>query len=103
MVEWADPAKFDLFEIVEYISLDDLESAKKVSVSIKEKVVSLQLYPERGRVVPELAKLGIYSFRELIITPWRIIYKVENRCVYIELIADGQRDLQDLLFRRIMR
>jgi addiction module RelE/StbE family toxin len=102
-VKWADPAKHDLFEIADFIALDDLAAAKKVVALIDDKALSLQCSPERGRIVPELAKHGINSFRELVISPWRIIYKILDCVVYIEVVADGRRDLEDLLFRRIMR
>ena len=103
MVKWADPAKYDLFEIADFIALDDLPTAKKVVTLIGEKAFSLQFYPERGRIVPELSKHGINSFRELIVAPWRIVYKIDGCIVYIEMAADGRRDLEDLLFRRILR
>lgn len=103
MVRWADPAKHDLFEIADFIALDDLAAAKKVVALIDEGALSLQYSPERGRIVPELAKHGINSFRELIVAPWRIIYKIRDCVVYIEVVADGRRDFEDLLFRRIVR
>ena len=53
--------------------------------------------------MPELAKHGINTFRELIASPWRVVYTIEQFTVYIKLVADGRRDLDDLLFRRIMR
>ena len=102
-VKWADPASHDLIEIADFIALDDLATAKKVISLINDKVLSLQLTPQRGRIVPELAIHGIVSFRELIVSPWRIIYKVDETVVYIELVVDGRRDLEDLLFRRVMR
>ena len=103
VIEWTEKARGDLYEIVEYISLDDLVASKNVSARLYDRVLSLELSPERGRVVPELAKLGFYSFRELIVSPWRIVYRVEARVVFIELIVDGRRDLDDLLYRRLMR
>ncbi len=102
-LKWADPAKHDLFEIADFIALDDLATAKKMVALIDDKALSLQFSPQRGRIVPELAKHGINSFRELVFSPWRIIYKIDDCIVYVELIADGRRDFEDLLFRRILR
>lgn len=102
-VVWADPAKLDLFEIIEFIATDSPVNARKIKNMIQEKTSDLYLHPERGRVVPELSKHGITVFKELLIFPWRIIYKFQGKVVYIEVVIDGRRNLEDLLFRRIMR
>lgn len=102
-VKWADPARYDLIEIADFIALDDLVTARKIVSLINDKVLSLEHTPQRGRIVPELARHGIISFRELVISPWRIVYKVDESIVYIELVVDGRRDFEDLLFRRVMR
>jgi len=100
---WADPAKQDLFEIAEFIAHESLDNARRIVKKIRDQTSGLYTNPERGRVVPELAKHGIMAYRELIISPWRVLYKIEKKSVYIEVVVDGRRDLEDLLFRRIMR
>jgi plasmid stabilization system protein ParE len=102
-IVWANPAKLDLFEIIEFIAADSPANAQKIKKRIQGKTADLYMNPQRGRAVPELAKQGITVFRELIISPWRVIYKIQGKVVYIELVADGRRNLEDLLFRRIMR
>ncbi|MDD2599035.1 MAG: type II toxin-antitoxin system RelE/ParE family toxin [Kiritimatiellae bacterium] len=102
-IEWADPAKQDLFEIADFIAQESPDSARRVVKNIKDKIDGLYANPKRGRVVPELAKHGITVYRELIIAPWRVIYKIEKGCVCIEVVIDGRRNLEDLLFLRIMR
>ena len=103
MVRWADPAKQDLAEIADFIACDDIAMAKRVVNIITTKAETLHVSPDRGRIVPELAKHGINTFRELVVSPWRVVYTIEQFTVYIKLVADGRRDLDDLLFRRIMR
>ena len=49
-----------------------------------------------------LSALGIREFREILFKPYRNIYRVERRTVYIYLIADGRRDMQTLLSRRML-
>jgi toxin ParE1/3/4 len=102
-VQWAGPARLDLIENTEFIADDSPASARKIVKKIRERVPDLYMIPERGRVVPELAKQGITTFREIIIPPWRVLYKIDGKVVYVEVIADGRRNLEDLLFRRIMR
>ncbi len=54
MVIWSKPAKQDLKQIFEYIARDSRFYAKKVVNNIAEKSISLDLSPQRGRVVPEI-------------------------------------------------
>ena len=46
--------------------------------------------------------MGIREFREVFFKPYRIIYKVVGKNVYVLLIADGRCDLQTLLQRRLL-
>ena len=61
-----------------------------------------QKLTERGTYPKELSELGIREFREVFFKPYPIIYRVERRTVYIYLIADGRRDMQTLLSRRLL-
>jgi len=58
--------------------------------------------PNRGRVVPELKFYNIITYRELIVAPWRIIYRIENDTVYVLSIIDGRRNVEDLLLARLI-
>jgi len=46
--------------------------------------------------------LGIHEYREVFFKPYRIVYRVCADTVYIHLIADGRRDMQTLLERRLL-
>jgi len=59
------------------------------------------MFPARHRIVPELEKYGYFIYREIIVGYWRIIYKIENNYVYIMLVIDGRRNLEDLLLKKI--
>ena len=51
---------------------------------------------------PELRALGIKQYREIFFKPYRLIYQVLDQRVYVMLIADGRRDMQALLERRLL-
>jgi toxin ParE1/3/4 len=55
----------------------------------------------RGRVVPELAAVGVQRYRELIEGNYRIIYAVNENEVRVVAVLDGRRDVADLLHRRL--
>jgi len=47
--------------------------------------------------------LGIRDYRQTWFKPYRVVYRVLERRVVIYLIADGRRDMQALLQRRLLR
>ncbi len=61
---------------------------------------SLRHLADRGRVVPELRERGVTAFRELQLAPYRVIYRIAAREVWIVAVVDGRRDLTDLLLER---
>jgi toxin ParE1/3/4 len=54
-------------------------------------------------VVPELAGIGLHLYRELLVTPWRIVYRINNDTVYVMMVIDGRRNAEDLLLERLVR
>ena len=101
-IKWTAPARDDLNEIIDYISLTNLNYAVKILDAIEENVRKLDMFPERYRIVPELEKYGYLIYREIIIEYWRIIYKIENNFIFIMLVIDGRRNLEDILLKKIL-
>jgi addiction module RelE/StbE family toxin len=102
-VYWTKVAQDDLIEILEYISLDSQNIAEEIFEKIKKQTIKLENFPERGRTVTELDFHNINNYRELVITPWRIIYRIEERKVYILSVIDSRRNFEDIILKRIMR
>ncbi len=99
VVRWTPEAETDALTIVEYFN--DRINAEKVITQFGEKADSLQTLPERGRVVPELRKIGVLAYLELIHKPWRMIYTIRGKEVWIMAVVDSRRQLADLLFERL--
>ena len=70
--------------------------------SVLKKIEALERFPQRGSVPKELAGIGIRTFRQLVHSPYRIIYRVIEQKVFVLLIADGRREMQALLERRLL-
>jgi toxin ParE1/3/4 len=99
-----DDAVSDLYKIYEYISRHDTPGkAEHVLVKIEEAFGSLSEFPQRGGFPKELLELGIREFREIFFKPYRIIYKVVEKKVFVFLIVDGRRAMQSLLQRRLLQ
>jgi len=102
-VRWTSNAKEDLLSIVAYIKEDSPTIAREIYQKIKKKANSNNFLPMRGRVVPELQKEGITMYRELISSPWRIMYKIDNDTVYIMAIFDSRQNVEELLLQKLLR
>ena len=99
---WAGVAENDLKEIIEYIAIDSPANALKTLEKVKQKASSLYTLPERGRVVPELKDQSIILYRELIVPPWRIIYRVSEMKVYVLSVLDARQNVEDILLKRLI-
>lgn len=96
-------AEQDLASIYDYIAEFDCKAnADRVLDRLLEVVKSLTTFPERGTYPKELAALGIRDYRQAAFKPYRMIYRVIGQRVYIYVIADGRRDMQSLLSRRLL-
>ena len=102
-VIWTKSAQFDLETIIEYIKTDSIDIAKNIFFAIKKECDNLYYFPERKRVVPELQQIGISKYKEVLYQRWRIIYKIESKKVSILLVVDSSRNLEDILFQRLIQ
>lgn len=93
----------DLRKIHEYIAEHDSpERAGYVLDEIAAVFNRLSEFPDRGTIPKELAAFGIREFREVFFKPYRVIYYVEGNAVFVVVIADGRRNMQSLLQRRLL-
>jgi toxin ParE1/3/4 len=96
-------AERDLEDIHEYLTESDSEaSARHVLDRVLEVVQRLSTTPERGSHPRELLALGIKEYRQAFFKPYRLIYRIVDGKVIVFLIADGRRNMQTLLLRRLL-
>ena len=96
-------AEQDLEAIHDYISeFDCVANANYVLDAVMGIVESLSRLPERGSYPKELVSLGIKEYRQTFFKPYRVMYRVTGSQVIIYLIADGRRDMQTVLARRLL-
>ena len=92
----------DLDELYDYIALHDApRKAVCVLEQIEKAFSKFSEFPERGAYPKELLAIGIREYREIFFKPYRIIYRVMGKNVYVLLVVDGRRDMQSLLQRRL--
>ncbi|HVX85168.1 MAG TPA: type II toxin-antitoxin system RelE/ParE family toxin [Phycisphaerae bacterium] len=91
-VVWSDPALADLDAIADYIALDHAEAAAKLVRQVFAETDRLARFPSCGRKVPELRGL---PYRELIVRPCRVVYRIEAEIAYIVLVIRSEQLLEE--------
>ncbi len=90
-VIWTEPALQELDAIAEYIALDDPAAASLLVKTVLEKTKRLQDFPRSGRIPPELPN-SVY--REIVIPPCRIFYRLDNTRVFLLFVLREERLLR---------
>ena len=78
-IVWSAGARENLLEIGKYIAKDSVNIALKKLDLIEEKVNNLGYFANEGRNIPELMEYENNNYKEVIVFPWRIIYKIEDK------------------------
>jgi toxin ParE1/3/4 len=103
-IQIASVASDDLGGLLDYtLTSRGVAAATALDRRLDEALATLERFAERGRVVPELRLRGITLYRELIRTPYRIVYRIVGAEVWVLAIVDGRRDLDALLSARVRR
>lgn len=102
-VVWSRAARRDLESIVAYIADRSLQGALQTLERIEGRARTLATLADRGRVVPELGRLHVTDYRELVVSPYRVVYRVEGPRVLVFAVLDARRSLEDILLARLLR
>ncbi len=98
-----DAAARDLEALYEYVfEHDSPDKADHLLKKIELAFSKLSNLPHRGTYPVELSDLGNREYRQVFFKPYRVIYRVIRKSVYIYLICDGRRDMQTLLNQRLL-
>ena len=101
-VEWAAVARRDLLSIVDYLVEKSPEAAASTLDNLERKAAALTRLPGRGRTPPELARLQVRQYRELVVPPFRLVYRLTGHRVLVLAVLDSRRNLEDILLTRLL-
>jgi plasmid stabilization system protein ParE len=102
-VVWAKTAENDLLKIIEYIAQSNPGNTLRILKKIKKQAADLYYSPESCRIVPGLYDHGITQYREMVIAPWRIMYRVVDSKVFVLSVLDSRQNIEDILLKRLMQ
>ncbi len=91
---WTDPALDSLNDIAEYIAVSNIYAAKQLVENVFDKVQRLEQFPDSGKIPEEIDTL---DYREVLVSPCRVFYKVEQEVVYILHVLRQERDLRKFI------
>lgn len=96
-------AQEDFFSIYRYVAINDSHGkAEHLLDNIQKTMTSLETMPTRGNHPAEMQRWGIFDFREIFFKPYRIIYEIRDKTVFIHAVLDGRRNCEDLLQQRLL-
>ena len=90
-VAWSYVALGNLIETNKYIASENPEAARKVINDIFEVGNKIKVFPEKGRIVPELRRKNI---REVFCYEYRIIYRIESKRIYVLTVLHMKQRLK---------
>ena len=91
---WTEPALLDIDAVAEYIALDKPSAANNFVKNVFSTVDRLEQFPESGRKPPEFKKS---RYREIIVDPCRVFYRIEKEKIYILYVMRSERQLRKYL------
>ena len=92
-VRWSRSAKFDLNDLLEYISVSAPLNAYRLAGRIRQASETLDSLPERGRIIPEFNNTLL---REIFVSRYRIMYEIKSHEIVIIAVVHMSRDLQNV-------
>lgn len=90
-VNWSPEAIDDVESIASYIARDSVFYAKAVVKKIFSASQRLDMFPESGRIVPEI---GDDKIREIFVYSYRVMYRIEENQVLVVAVIHGKRLLE---------
>lgn len=90
-VTWTEHAYAQLDEAMAFIARERPEVAMTWLERILDAAQNLDELPDRGRVVPEFAR---DDMRELIMSPYRLIYRSDQTGVTVTMVVHERQHLQ---------
>ena len=103
-VRFTSPAEQDIKDIFSFIAdRDGPDIADTILSRFIQARDSLGELPDRGRIPPEMRHINVFSYREIQVPPYRVVYQAHHATqeVHIHIVADGRRNCTELLKERL--
>jgi toxin ParE1/3/4 len=100
---WSEDAGEEFIEIISWYRQNIGKStAKRIYSKINSQIMRLKDMPEIGKPVQILKDIGINDYRQIVQDNWILYYKVEGNNINIISIIDGRRNLEEILYKKVI-
>jgi toxin ParE1/3/4 len=103
-IVWSDTALQDLEGILDHVAFETgPAAAERVHELLLPAIERLTTMPGRCRVIPELRAIGVTEYRERIVRPYRVCFRLHGSDLVLVTVLDGRRDIEEVLVDRAIR
>jgi plasmid stabilization system protein ParE len=88
-VKFTPSAREQFLSALAYIAAENPAAARRVRDRVGKGLTRLAKYPNSGRRIPEFPDL---AQRELVVAPYRIFYRVENKVLWVVALWHGAQN-----------
>ena len=85
-VRFTPSGRRQFLDAVAYIVRDDPVAARRFRQRVEAVLRRLERFPRSGRILPEFPEL---PYREVIVAPYRLFYRVEGKKVWVVAVWHG--------------
>lgn len=102
-INWSKDAEEEFIEIVLWYKYNAGKNvARKIYSKINLRIKKLKNMPGMGKPVQILKDIGVNDYRQIIHDNWIIYYRVEGQNINIISVIDGRRNLEEILYKKII-
>ncbi|MFP3091415.1 type II toxin-antitoxin system RelE/ParE family toxin [Treponema sp. TIM-1] len=100
---WSKDAGEEFIEIISWYKYNAGKTvAQKTYAKINSQIKKLKDMPGMGKQVQILKDIGINDYRQIVQDHWILYYKTEGQCIHIISVIDGRRNLEEILYKKII-
>ncbi|MDR1277726.1 MAG: type II toxin-antitoxin system RelE/ParE family toxin [Treponema sp.] len=100
---WSKDAGDEFIEIISWYKYNaGKNTAQRIYAKINSQIKKLKDMPGMGKQVQVLKDIGVHDYRQIVQDNWIIYYKVEEQSINIISVIDGRRNLEEILYKKII-
>ena len=88
-VKFTPSAREQFLSALAYTAAENPAAARRVRDRVEKGLTRLAKFPNSGRRIPEFPEL---AHRELVVTPYRIFYRVQNKVLWVVALWHGAQN-----------
>jgi toxin ParE1/3/4 len=102
-IKWSKDAGEEFAEIISWYKYNAGKNiARRIYTKINARIKRLKDMPGIGKPVQILKDIGVNAYRQLVQDNWILYYRIEGQTINIISVIDGRRNLEEILYKKII-